>query len=80
MQSLAEKTAHQQMPINLAFIKMAENGENDRIIRGYCTLLRSQLTYFDPDSITDETIRNQVIKNFAEARLVLTKLESEEKC
>ena len=80
MQSLAEKTAHQQMPINLAFIQMAENGENDRMISGYCKLLRSQLTYFDPNSITDETVRNQVTENFAEARLVLAKLESEEKC
>ena len=80
IQSFADETVHQDFPMEIAFVQMAEKGEVDRIISGYCKIIRGRLNHLNPDTIADEGIRNKVIENIEEARLVVDRLESDQKC
>ena len=80
MQKTADEAKHQDTFFNLAFIQMVENGETERLIRAYCTLLHTRLRYVNPESIEDTELRIRVIENINKAELVVARLESEGKC
>ena len=71
---------HQDTYLSLAFIQMVENGETERLIRAYCTLLQMRLKYIDPETIENTELRIKAIENKNEGELVLARLESEGKC
>jgi hypothetical protein len=80
MQKDVDQAKHQDTYLNLRFIQMVENGETERLIRAYCTLLHMRLKYLDPESIEDTDLRIKVIKDTNEAEQVVARLESEGKC
>jgi hypothetical protein len=80
MQKTVDEAKHQDTFLNLGFIRMAENGEIEQLIRAYCTLLQMRLKYIDPESIEDTEFRTKLIKNKNEAELIVARLESEGKC
>ena len=80
MQKTAEEAKHQDTYLSLRFIQMIENGETERLIRAYCTLLQMRLKYIDPEAIANTELRIKAIENKKEGELVLTRLESEGKC
>ena len=80
LQKTVDEAKHQETFFNLRFIQMAENGETERLISAYCTLLRVRLKHINPASIEDTAFRTKLIEKKNEAALIVARLESEGKC